>query len=66
MTVVIHILEAWAALLVAFLLWRAWAGGCFDTGLEKVFGFSKAHEDESWCSPDNDEFRNYPISDCRP
>ena len=38
---------------VAFVTYRAWAGGMFNTGLER----SKPLEDESWCSPDNDEFR---------
>ena len=49
----IHILEAWAALCAAFITYRAWAGGMFSTGLER----SKPLEDESWCSPENHEFR---------
>jgi hypothetical protein len=30
---------------VAFVLWRMWAGGMFETGLERVLGWTGAHED---------------------
>jgi len=30
---------------VAFVLYRAWAGGMFETGLERVIGWTEAHED---------------------
>jgi len=29
---------------VAFVLWRMWAGGMFETGLERVLGWTKAQE----------------------
>lgn len=38
------ILACWAALCVTFIMFRAWAGGCFETGLEeRVIPFTKAH-----------------------
>jgi len=28
---------------VVFVLWRLWAGGMFETGLERFAGWTKAH-----------------------
>jgi len=41
-----HVIEAWAALCVLFVLFRAWAGGMFETGLEGwLLPFTKARKE---------------------
>lgn len=31
---------------IAFVLYRMWAGGMFETGLERVLGWTEAHDAE--------------------
>ena len=42
------IAEAWFALIVVYLVFRCWQGGMFDTGLERLFGWTPAREDDDW------------------
>jgi hypothetical protein len=41
-------LVVWFVVLVVFLTWRCWQGGMFDTGLERLFGWTPARKDDEW------------------
>jgi hypothetical protein len=41
-------LVAWFVVLAVYLTFRCWQGGMFDTGLERLFGWTPAREDDEW------------------
>jgi hypothetical protein len=41
-------LVAWGVLLAVFLTFRCWQGGMFDTGLERLFRWTPARENDDW------------------
>jgi hypothetical protein len=46
MRLALHVAEAWAAALILFVVFRAWAGGMFETGLEGwLLPFTKADKE---------------------
>ncbi len=46
MRLLLHIAGGWAALLALFLVFRLWANGCFETGLEGwLLPFTKARKE---------------------
>jgi len=42
------IVAVWFALCAAFVTYRCWQGGMFDTGLERLFGWTPAAENDDW------------------
>lgn len=47
-SVTIKIIAVWFTILAVCLTFRCWQGGMFDTGLERLFGWTPAQTDDNW------------------
>ena len=51
---ILHIIEVWFSVVALWIAFKAWAGGCFETGLEgKLLPWGKPNP--GWDAPTEDE-----------